>query len=157
MPPRAFDCLKMLSGYMPPQQTLDFDLQRIIRESPGGNGSSDKSSICETPKYGDFLHLPHSLEGYFDYEQGLKCAKEQNKPIFIDFTGHGCVNCREMEANVWSSPRVLEKLRNEHLLNTEKDIIVLTQKGLALLNPVLLTLMDGIEKSDLDSLTWPKS
>ena len=61
-----------------------------------------------------------------------------------------------LDPDTWFSEQ-FEKLRNEHLLNTEKDIIVLTQKGLALLNPVLLTLMDGIEKSDLDSLTWPKS
>ncbi len=108
--------IKMLSGYMPPQQTLDFDLQRIIRENTGSNKYSDNSSICESPKYGDFLHLPHSLQGYFDYEQGLKCAKEQNKPIFIDFTGHGCVNCREMEANVWSNPGVLKILREEFII-----------------------------------------
>ncbi|MFH2143216.1 MAG: cytochrome c biogenesis protein CcdA [Bacteroidota bacterium] len=104
--------LKLLSGYMPPQQTLDFDLQRIIRE----NAESADDGLCVKPKYSDFLHLPHSLKGYFDYEQALVCAKEKNKPIFIDFTGHGCVNCREMEANVWSDVRVLKKLREEFIV-----------------------------------------
>jgi thiol:disulfide interchange protein DsbD len=51
-----------------------------------------------------------------DYKQGLACAKQQNKPIFIDFTGHGCVNCREMEANVWSDPKVLKRLRDNYIV-----------------------------------------
>ncbi|MFA8450868.1 MAG: cytochrome c biogenesis protein CcdA [Bacteroidales bacterium] len=113
--------LKVLSGYLPPQQSLDFDLNKIVREnvklySGNGNGSGTSSEICETPKYADFLHLPHGLEGYFDYKQALACAKKQNKPIFIDFTGHGCVNCREMEANVWSNPEVLKRLRQDYIV-----------------------------------------
>ena len=56
------------------------------------------------------------MNGYFDFDQGLACAKIQNKPVFIDFTGHGCVNCREMEANVWSDPRVLERLKNDFVI-----------------------------------------
>ena len=62
----------------------------------------DDNYTCEDPKYADLFHLAHNLKGYFDYDQALACAKAQGKPIFIDFTGHGCVNCREMEANVWS-------------------------------------------------------
>jgi len=56
------------------------------------------------------------LKGYFDYDQALKCAKEQNKPLFIDFTGHGCVNCREMEARVWSNTEVLKRLKNNFIV-----------------------------------------
>jgi len=114
--------LKALSGYLPPMSSHDFNLNKVVRDnvklySGGGNGSaSDNKEICETPKYHDFLHLPHGLEGYFDYDQAVKCSKEQNKPIFIDFTGHGCVNCREMEANVWSDPKVLEKLRDDYIV-----------------------------------------
>lgn len=116
--------LKALSGYLPPQQTLDFDLPRIINESTANisvySSGETKTTVnkaeCGTPKYGDFLQLPHGLRGYFDYEQGLKCAKELGKPVFIDFTGHGCVNCREMEANVWSDPRVLRLLREEFII-----------------------------------------
>ncbi len=113
--------LKFLSGYLPPQQTHDFDLNATVRDnvklySGSGGGSGDVIEICETPKYHEFLHLPHGLEGYFDYDQAVKCAKEQNKPIFIDFTGHGCVNCREMEANVWSDPKVLKKLREDFII-----------------------------------------
>lgn len=109
--------LKALSGYLPPESSLDFDLTRIIAENGGGNGAAaNDKELCEKPKYADFLHLPHNIKGYFDYEQALRCAKQQNKPLFIDFTGHGCVNCREMEANVWSDPQVLKKLKEEFIV-----------------------------------------
>ena len=126
--------LKALSGYLPPQQTMDFDLNRINQENATKvinyvdakmNNISVQteqvdrkvtSVLCEEPKYADIFHLPHGLNGYYDYDQALACAKAQNKPIYIDFTGHGCVNCREMEANVWSDPRVLEMLRNDYVI-----------------------------------------
>lgn len=111
--------LKAISGYLPPQSTHDFDLHQIIRDeiklaapqyTSSGVLAAPNEELCEKPKFGEFLHLPHGLEGYFDYNQGMACAKKLNKPVFIDFTGHGCVNCREMEANVWSDPRVLDRL-----------------------------------------------
>ncbi len=115
--------LKALAGYFPPQETIDFDINRIVRENVkqiSVNGvaatSNARSEACEAPKYSDFLHLAHGLDGYFDYEQALKCAQAQNKPLFIDFTGHGCVNCREMEQTVWSDPRVLEMLKNDYVV-----------------------------------------
>lgn len=113
--------LQALSGYMPPQATHDFDLTKIVRDnvqafSSGSGGETKQSILCDKPKHAELLHLPHGLEGYFDYEQGLACAKQQNKPVFIDFTGHGCVNCREMEARVWADPRVLKKLREDFVV-----------------------------------------
>lgn len=111
--------LRVLSGYLPPQQTLDFDMPRIVREAAmlNGGGNGETSTLCEKPKFEDILPaLPHGLEGYHDFDQALKCAKEQNKPLFLDFTGHGCVNCREMEANVWSSPEVLKRLKNDFIV-----------------------------------------
>ena len=126
--------LKALSGYLPPKQTLDFDLNRIIEEnsekvmdyvdyklanvalSQDEAKPATNDVLCEDPRYADLFHLAHNLKGYFDYDQALACAKAQNKPIFIDFTGHGCVNCREMEANVWSDPRVKEMLRNDFVI-----------------------------------------
>lgn len=100
--------LKALAGYLPPLHTHDFNLLK--------NSSEKSGTICDTPKYQDFLHLPHELNGYFDYDQALACARQQNKPIFIDFTGHGCTNCREMEANVWSNPQVLQRLNNDFVI-----------------------------------------
>ncbi|AOW18149.1 hypothetical protein LPB03_12100 [Polaribacter vadi] len=112
--------LKALSGYLPPLTTQEFVLQEnnlsnngLAKVSPlRGDGRGD----CPEPLYADLLHLPHGLQGYFDLDQAKKCAKAQNKPIFIDFTGHGCVNCREMEARVWSDPRVLEILKKEYVV-----------------------------------------
>ncbi len=98
--------LKTLSGFLPPMSTHNFNL---LEKSAGGN-------TCEEPKYDDLLHWPHGLEGYFDYEQAIACAKEQGKPVFIDFTGHGCVNCREMEQRVWSDPAVLKRLSEDFVL-----------------------------------------
>jgi len=107
--------LKALAGYLPPMHTLDFDLSK-------GNANYNKGmaefqeNICEKPKYSDFLHFPHGIQGYFDYDQAISCAKELNKPVFIDFTGHGCVNCREMEARVWSDPEVLKRLQHDFVM-----------------------------------------
>ena len=65
----------------------------------------------------DFNLNEHVVEAEFnDYESGLATARAQGKPVFLDFTGYGCVNCREMEATVWADPRVSEKLRNDYVL-----------------------------------------
>lgn len=102
--------LKALAGYLPPMYTHDFNVLNATTSSEKPN------AICDEPKYADFLHLPHGLSGYFDYDQAIACAREQNKPLFIDFTGHGCTNCREMEANVWSDPKVLQRLREDYVV-----------------------------------------
>ncbi|AWW30837.1 disulfide bond formation protein DsbD [Echinicola strongylocentroti] len=107
--------LKSLSGYLPPIHTHDFNIEKLIRENRGG-GTSVQSEMTEAPKHGDLLHWPHGLQGYFDYDQALRVAKKENKPLFIDFTGHGCVNCREMEAKVWSQPEVLQRLKDDFVL-----------------------------------------
>lgn len=99
--------LKALAGYLPPLYTHDFNLLAA---------ADSENKICDEPIYADFLHLPHGLNGYFDYKQALACAREQNKPLFIDFTGHGCTNCREMEAVVWSDPQVLQRLQNDYVV-----------------------------------------
>ncbi len=104
--------LKALSGYLPPMTTHDFNLA----EPQAGAFMAEPVALCEEPKYADFLHFPHGLKGYFDYQQALACAKAQNKPLFIDFTGHGCVNCREMEARVWSDPGVLKRMQENFVL-----------------------------------------
>ena len=101
--------LKALAGYLPPQATHDFDLISL-------NKNSNSTALCDTPKYDEFLHLPHGISGYFDYKQAMACARQQNKPLFIDFTGHGCTNCREMEARVWSDPQVLKRLKNDYVV-----------------------------------------
>lgn len=103
--------LKALSGYLPPQKSSDFGLN-----SSNISNSKNTNTNCETAKYSNFLELPHGIKGYFDYKQALECSKITGKPIFIDFTGHGCVNCREMEASVWAEPLILEKLKNDFIV-----------------------------------------
>lgn len=103
--------LSLLSGLLPPRSTLEFDLTKST-----GFASPSHQILGKKAKYADLLHLPHGLTGYFDYDEALQAAKEVGKPLFIDFTGHGCVNCRKMEANVWSHPEVLKRLRNDYVL-----------------------------------------
>ncbi|MDX1719315.1 MAG: thioredoxin family protein, partial [Salegentibacter mishustinae] len=59
---------------------------------------------------------PLGLEAYKDWDKGLEAAREQNKPIILDFTGWACVNCRKMEEQVWSEPEVFEMLNEEYIL-----------------------------------------
>ncbi|WP_460502658.1 thioredoxin family protein, partial [Hymenobacter agri] len=82
--------------------------------APAASGAA--TATREAPRFGDFLELPHNLNGYFDLEQAKRVARQEGKPIFIDFTGHACVNCRKMEATVWSDPQVLQQLRNDYVV-----------------------------------------
>lgn len=104
--------LKALAGYLPPETSQDFNLF----EQGNLATETDRKPLGETPKYADLFKLPHKLQGFFDYKQALAYAKQVNKPVFIDFTGHGCVNCREMEARVWSDPQVLQRLQNDYVV-----------------------------------------
>jgi thiol:disulfide interchange protein DsbD len=96
--------LKGLSGYLPPMHTQAFRVQTV------------KVKKIRNAKYRRMLHLPHDLAGYFELKQAEEAAAREGKPLFIDFTGHGCVNCREMEARVWSNEQVLQLLRDEYVV-----------------------------------------
>ncbi|MDB5149137.1 MAG: hypothetical protein JWQ57_3157, partial [Mucilaginibacter sp.] len=56
------------------------------------------------------------LDAWYDYDQALQVSKALHKPILIDFTGFNCVNCRKMEANVWSDPQVFSRIKNDFVL-----------------------------------------
>ena len=102
--------LKVISGFPPPM---------FYSESPQGVGGSATvvaSHGESTDVVGDPAHCPHNLNCFHDYDEGVAYAKEVGKPIMLDFTGWACVNCRKMEEQVWSDPRVLEKLRNDVVL-----------------------------------------
>ena len=99
--------LKALSGYMPPLETQDFVLGREAPAAPVQAGVS---------LYGSQVNLPHGLTGYSNLEDGIAAAAEQGKKVFVDITGHGCVNCREMEARVWSAPQVLQRLKDNYVI-----------------------------------------
>ena len=101
--------LKALSGYMPPITTQDF----VIGQNSGTTQTVSADEVSES-KYG--LHLPLGLQGYFSLEEGLEAAKKAGKPVFVDVTGHGCVNCREMESRVWSDPTVYKMLQEDYVI-----------------------------------------
>ena len=103
--------LDALSALLPPMSSQQFKIQEGV---PGE--SLSEMTLCESPKYGDILSLPYDLKGYFDYEQGMACAKSLNKPVLIDFKGHACSNCKIMEAEVWSHPEILDLLRKQFVI-----------------------------------------
>ena len=81
--------LKLLSGFPPP---LFYSVYEKDTEGPLG------------------------LKAYKDFDEGLKVAQQQNKPILVDFTGWACVNCRKMEEQVWSVPEVYKTIKNDYIL-----------------------------------------
>ena len=105
--------LKALSGYLPPLETQDFILGQ---QSPETSAPAQSKPADLARKYSDFLSLPHGMDGYFDIDEAKAVARAQNKPLFVDVTGHGCVNCREMEAKVLSDRRVLSTLGEDFVI-----------------------------------------
>ena len=88
---------------------------------PGLWGAPLKAISAFTPPLTtqDFNLYDHEVHAQFsDYEAGMKFAAEQGKPVVVDFSGYGCVNCRKMEATVWTHPRVKELLETEYVLIT---------------------------------------
>ena len=110
--------LTRISALLPPRETSGFNLMKAISNNRGGGPAAVTagSAICETPKYAGFLYFEYGLEGYFDLEQGLACAQKLNKPVLIDFKGHACANCKEMDARVWSDPEVQRRIRENFVL-----------------------------------------
>lgn len=101
--------LNALAGYLPPLTSQDFMLN-------AGSGTSGPAVAKRPVRHGELFELPYGIPGFFDYKEALAYSKTVNKPVFIDFTGHGCVNCREMEQRVWSDPAVLARLQNDYVV-----------------------------------------
>ncbi|MDO5442260.1 MAG: cytochrome c biogenesis protein CcdA [Bacteroidia bacterium] len=98
--------LKALSGYLPPIETQDFVLGSYV----------PVIQTAEPDVTGATIEMPHGLVGYDNIEDALVEAEATGKRVFVDITGFGCVNCREMEARVWSDPRVLDILRKNYVM-----------------------------------------
>lgn len=109
--------LNGLAGYLPPEKSKDFSFQEVL-------GMKEVVAVRDVKpdgfdgevKYADLLELPHDIKGFFDYEQALSFAKKVKKPLFIDFTGHGCTNCRKMEQYVWSDEEVLRRMKEDFVV-----------------------------------------
>jgi thiol:disulfide interchange protein DsbD len=112
--------LKGLSAFLPEQSTSKFSIAKLISENKPAAGLpvqlKQGSELCSTPKYSELFDMPLGIKGYFDFKQGLACAKEQGKPILIDFKGHACANCKLMESRVWSDPEILKKLSENFVI-----------------------------------------
>lgn len=113
--------LKAISGYVPPMTTQDFDLEKSIYESTknitvSAATGENTSALPANRKYADKLHMPTGFDGFYDLEEAKAYAKKVNKPIFIDFTGKTCANCREMEYYVWTDPEVKRILNEEFVM-----------------------------------------
>jgi len=109
--------LTALAGYLPPEKTTDFSFQQALGLiEPEERHDVTPDGFDGEVRHADFLELPHGLKGFFDYDQAIAFAKEVGKPLFIDFTGHGCVNCRKMEQYVWSDPEVLKRLNEDFVV-----------------------------------------
>ncbi len=104
--------LKAVSGFLPHQGTQDFDLY----SSKFAAASGESTHSTGVKKYGDKLHAPLGIDAFFDYDEGLAYAKKVGKPVFLDFTGHSCTNCRKMENAVWPDPEVLRRLKNDFVV-----------------------------------------
>lgn len=99
--------LRAVSSFLPSPVTQDFDLSRVTAHASAAT-DSQTIYIGSSVKEG-----PHGLLAFTDYDEGMQAARAAGKPVFLDFTGLGCANCRKMEASVWSDPRVQERLRND--------------------------------------------
>jgi thiol:disulfide interchange protein DsbD len=101
--------LKAINAWLPPASTQEFDLysKQFTTTAPVESA---------TKKYANLFHAPYGLNAYYDYEEGLAAAKQQNKPVLLDFTGWSCTNCRKMEATVWADAEVLKRLKNDYIL-----------------------------------------
>ena len=102
--------LKAISGYLPPIETQDFVMGRYA-PSEGSAGTYEMEGTLPA----GMLRMPHGLVAYDNIDDALDVARQSGKKVFVDITGYGCVNCREMEARVWSDPEVLSLLK-EHFV-----------------------------------------
>ncbi|MBY0481426.1 MAG: thioredoxin family protein [Chitinophagaceae bacterium] len=113
--------LRLLSGFIPPATTQEFNLENLEYKidnlkSSGGPLKSTNTIAPAPKKYIDKLTVPFGLTAYFDLKEGLAAAKILNKPVMLDFTGHSCANCRKMEEQVWKNPEVLKRLKENFVL-----------------------------------------
>lgn len=98
--------LKAVSSFLPSAATQSFNIGNESLQS----GDTSTSRIYTGP---NVKEGPHGLMSFTDFEEGMAAARKAGKPVFLNFTGHGCANCRKMEAHVWSHPEVRNRLAND--------------------------------------------
>ena len=107
--------LKAISGFLPPMSTQDFNLAEAqVAQMPGNTVTFGQ--LPADRRYADKLHTPAGYEAFYDLEEAKAYAKEAGKPVFIDFTGKTCANCREMEHYVWADKQVHDVLAGNFIM-----------------------------------------
>ena len=112
---------------------------------PGLWGAPSKAVSAFAPPINtqDFNLAPQAVHAaYTDYDEGMRAAAAAGKPVLVDFTGFGCVNCRKMEASVWTDSRVAEKLNKDYVL-----ISLYVDDKTPLKQPVEVKLPDGTSRT----------
>lgn len=106
--------LKALSGYLPPVESIDFNLAKSNTVVVSGGDTGAAHGALPAKKYTE-MGLKHidGIPGFFDYQEALEYSAQVGKPVFIDYTGAACVNCREMESRVFSDPKIKNMLNND--------------------------------------------
>ncbi len=104
--------LTAISSLIPPPSYHN----NYVSGQTSAGAQNSQAELCGPAKYADKLHLPQGLNGYFEFEQGVECAKEQEKPAFVVFKGHACSNCKKMENTVWANPEVLRLLSEKYVV-----------------------------------------
>jgi thiol:disulfide interchange protein DsbD len=100
---QTYNSLAMLSGLAPPAH---YNFFRPVPEPDAGIKA----------RYPSYSKCANNLDCFHDYYEGVAYAREVNKPIFLDFTGYGCVNCRKTEEHIWVDDRVWNRLKNEFVM-----------------------------------------
>ena len=112
---------------------------------PGLWGAPSKAVSAFAPPINtqDFNLAPQTVHAaYTDYDEGMRAAAAAGKPVLVDFTGFGCVNCRKMEASVWTDSRVADKLNKDYVL-----ISLYVDDKTPLKQPVTVKLPDGTSRT----------
>jgi thiol:disulfide interchange protein DsbD len=115
--------LKAVGAFLPPLGTQDFVLGRGGTGSGTVSGEQEQSGLPHPQKYYEQMRIyepevvvKYGMTTYFDYAEALAIARARKKPLMIDFTGINCVNCRKMEAEVWSDPEVMRRLKENFVI-----------------------------------------
>ena len=131
--------LNALSGWLPPMSSQDYVISGCgFSGSESVDGIENNGLISgKTGIGGAELHAVPGLNVVFDYDEAIALAKQQNKPVFLDFTGHGCVNCRQVEQLVLAKPEV------QQMINQQTVMAVLYVDDKVVDLPVPYTTHDG--------------